>query len=82
VTVTNALPAEVQFVSANVSQGQCKPMADQPTISCELGTIGRENVAHVNIIVRATPGIYTNVAQDNLGDQASATYTIGPRLLQ
>ena len=83
VTVTDTLPAGVEFVSANASQGQCNPMADQPAIYCELGTIRRGNVAHVNIIVRATtPGTYTNVAQDNLGNQAAATYTVVPRLLQ
>ena len=79
VTLTDALPAGVEFVSANASQGQCNPMADQPTIYCELGSIPPGNVAHVNIIVRATtPGTYTNVATDLLGNQASATYTIVP----
>ncbi len=79
VTVTDALPAGVQFVAANASQGQCNPMADAPTIYCELGSIAPGNVAHVNIIVRATtPGTYTNVAQNQLGNQAAATYTIVP----
>ena len=79
VTLTDALPAGVQFVAANASQGQCNPMADAPTIYCELGSIPPGNVAHVNIIVRATtPGTYTNTAQDLLGNQASATYTIVP----
>ena len=31
VTVTDTLPGGVQFVAANASQGQCNPMADQPT---------------------------------------------------
>jgi uncharacterized repeat protein (TIGR01451 family) len=79
VTLTDALPAGVEFVSANASQGQCNPMADQPTIYCELGSIPPGNVAHVNIIVRATtPGTYTNVATDLLGNRAAATYTIVP----
>ncbi len=79
VTLTDALPGGVEFVSANASQGQCNPMADQPTIYCELGSIPPGNVAHANIIVRATtPGTYTNVARDMLGNRASATYTIVP----
>ena len=83
VTVTDTLPAGVTFVAAYPSQGSCYPMADRPAVYCELGTIRRGNVAHVNIIVRATtPGTYTNVAQDNLGNQAAATYTVVPRLLQ
>ncbi len=58
-------------------------MADEPTIYCELGTIRAGHVAHVNIVVTAaTPGTYTNTAVDMLGNQASATYTIVPRLLQ
>ena len=83
VTLTDALPGGVTFVAANASQGQCNPMADRPAVYCDLGTIRGGNVAHVNIIVRATtPGTYTNVAQDHLGNQAAATYTIVPRLLR
>jgi hypothetical protein len=57
-------------------------MADQPVIRCEFGRVASGNVAHANIIVRATtPGTYTNTASDNLGSQIAATYTIVPRRL-
>jgi hypothetical protein len=81
--VSDQLPGGVQFVSANASQGSCYPMADQPVIRCEFGRVASGNVAHANIIVRATtPGTYTNTASDNLGSQIAATYTIVPRLLR
>ena len=81
--VSDQLPAGVEFVAANASQGSCYPMADQPVIRCEFGRVASGNVAHANIIVRATrPGTYTNTATDNLGSQIAATYTIVPRLLQ
>ena len=54
-------------------------MADQPVIRCEFGSVAPGNVAHANIIVRATtPGTYTNTASDNMGSQIAATYTIVP----
>ncbi len=81
--VSDQLPGGVEFVSANASQGSCYPMADAPTIRCELGSVAPGAVAHANIIVRArTPGTYTNTASDNLGSQIAATYTIVPRLLR
>jgi hypothetical protein len=77
--VSDQLPGGVEFVSANASQGSCYPMADQPVIRCEFGRVAPGNVAHANIIVRATtPGTYTNTATDNLGSQIAATYTIVP----
>ena len=80
--VSDQLPGGVEFVSANASQGSCYPMADQPVIRCEFGRVASGNVAHANIIVRATrPGTYTNTASDNLGSQIAATYTIVPRRL-
>ncbi len=80
--VSDQLPGGVTFVSANASQGSCYPMADQPVIRCEFGSVAPGNVAHANIIVRATrPGTYTYVATDNLGSQIAATYTIVPRRL-
>src|SRR5215210_4216607 len=80
--VSDQLPGGVEFVSANASQGSCYPMADQPVIRCEFGRVAPGNVAHANIIVRATtPGTYTNTATDNLGSQIAATYTIVPRRL-
>ncbi len=78
VTITDSLPGGVGFVSANASQGDCLAMADEPTIRCDLGSIPSGNVAHVNIIVRATtPGTYTNAAEA-LGNQDTETITIAP----
>ncbi len=80
-TFTDTLPGGVEFVSANASQGSCYSLLGAPsfTIQCDFGSIPPGNVAHANIIVRATtPGTYTNVAQDMLGNQAAATYTIVP----
>jgi uncharacterized repeat protein (TIGR01451 family) len=51
VTVMDQLPAGVTYVSANSSQGQCYPMADQPVINCDLGTIRPRGVVHINVIV-------------------------------
>ena len=77
VTVNDQLPAGVTYLSAKASQGQCNPMADQPVITCELGTIPARGVAHVNVVVRATSrGTHTNVVSDQLGNQASARFTI------
>lgn len=77
VTLTDSLPGGVEFVSANASQGDCITLVDEPTIRCDLGDLYRAEVAHVNIIVRATtPGTYTNVVQDSEGNQATETYTI------
>jgi uncharacterized repeat protein (TIGR01451 family) len=83
VTVSDQLPAGITYVAANSSQGQCNPMADQPVISCQLGTIPPKGVAHINVIVRATQrGTHSNVVYDNLGNQASARFTIIRPLLQ
>ena len=77
VTVTHPLPGGVFFVDVNASQGACYSVAESTT--CQLGTIARGNVAHINVIVTAiTPGTYTSVAQDGLGNQAAVTYTIVP----
>jgi len=83
VTVSEQLPAGVTYITANSSQGQCNPMADQPTISCDLGTIRARSVVHINVVVRATqPGTRTNTVFDSLGNQASAQFTIIRPLLQ
>jgi len=83
VTVNDQLPAGVTYVSAKPSQGQCNPMADQPVITCQLGTIPARGVAHINVVVRATArGTHSNVVSDNLGNQASARFTIVRRLYQ
>ena len=83
VTVSEQLPAGVTYVASKPSQGQCNPMADQPVISCTLGTIPPKGVAHINVVVRATTrGTHSNVVYDNLGNQASAQFTIIRPLLQ
>jgi uncharacterized repeat protein (TIGR01451 family) len=83
VTVSEQLPAGVTYIAANSSQGQCNPMADQPVISCDLGTIRAQSAAHINVIVRATQrGTRTNTVSDSLGNQASAQFTIIRPLLQ
>jgi uncharacterized repeat protein (TIGR01451 family) len=79
VTVTDQLPAGVSYVSANASQGSCYPMADQPNIICNLGTIPAGGVAHINIVVEASSqGTFTNTVYDSLGNQTSAGFTIVP----
>jgi uncharacterized repeat protein (TIGR01451 family) len=80
VTVSEQLPAGVTYIAATSSQGQCYPMADQPVISCDLGTIPARSVAHINVVVRATQrGTHTNSVSDSLGNQAGAQFTIiGP----
>ena len=79
VTLTDTLPGGVGVVSANAGQGDCTVMADQPTISCNLGALSPGDATHVNIIVTAeTPGTYTNVAEA-LGNRATETITIAAR---
>ena len=55
-TFTDTLPGGVEFVSANASQGSCYSLLGAPsfTIQCDFGSIPPGNVAHANIIVRAT----------------------------
>lgn len=82
VTVYEALPAGVRYISATPSQGSCAPMADEPTIVCELGTIRAGGVAHVNVVVEAVrTGTHTNNVSDSLNNTASARFTIVRRLL-
>jgi uncharacterized repeat protein (TIGR01451 family) len=51
VTVTDALPAEVTFVSATPSQGTC---SDTSTFTCNLGTINNGNSATISLVVKTT----------------------------
>jgi uncharacterized repeat protein (TIGR01451 family) len=77
VTVSDQLPAGVSYVAAKASQGQCYPMADEPTIRCNLGTIPAKGVAHINVVVHATSrGTHSNYVYDKLGNEASARFTI------
>lgn len=83
VTVRDQLPAGVSYVGAKASQGQCNPMADEPTIVCTLGTIPPQGVAHINVVVDASArGTHHNYVYDNRGNEASAPFTIVRRLYQ
>lgn len=55
-------------------------MADRPTINCTLGAIPPGGVAHINIVVNTVRrGTFTNYVYDQLGNNASARYTVvGP----
>jgi dTDP-glucose pyrophosphorylase len=77
------LPAGVSYVAAKASQGECYPMADEPTITCTLGTIPPKGVAHINVVVTAASrGSHTNHVHDNHGNEASASFTIVRPLYQ
>ena len=77
VTVNDQLPGGVSYVGATASQGNCYPMADEPTINCTLGTIPPKGVAYINVVVTAeSRGSYSNLVSDNHGNEASADFTI------
>lgn len=83
VTVRDQLPAGVTYVGAKASQGQCNPMADEPTIVCTLGTIPPQGVAHINVVIDASSrGPHRNYVYDNRGNEATAPFTIIRRLYQ
>jgi uncharacterized repeat protein (TIGR01451 family) len=52
-TVSDSLPAHTEIVSATASQGTCDGTTD---IFCQLGTLGPNQTASVQIVVRATEG--------------------------
>ncbi|MEO8431172.1 MAG: DUF11 domain-containing protein [Acidobacteriota bacterium] len=61
VTVTDVLPAGLQFISATPSQGTCSGTS---TVVCALGTLGSGASATVVLSVRATtPGPVSNTAR-------------------
>ena len=61
VTVTDALPSRVTFVSADASQGSCTQIAG--IVTCDLGTVVNASTATVSIVVVAShQGILTNRA--------------------
>ena len=61
VTVTDELPAEVAFVSATPSQGECTQA--NGSVTCDLGSLPIEGTATVTFDVRPTaPGTITNAA--------------------
>jgi uncharacterized repeat protein (TIGR01451 family) len=60
VTMTDALPAGVTFVSATPSQGNCNGTA---TVTCNLGSLSNGGSAIVTIVVKPTAaGTITNTA--------------------
>lgn len=77
VTVTDALPAGVSFVSATPSQGSCSEASG--TVTCDLGTIAAAGSATVDIVVDVTAeGSIGNDAvvsadQTNVGASDTAT---------
>ena len=80
--VRDSLPANVKFVSATASQGQCSFESGgangSGSVDCDLGTLPPNDVAVIDIAVVPTqPGIITNVAYD-LINQASASAMVNP----
>ena len=83
VTLTDPLPAQVEFVSADPSRGVCTPTGG--TVVCDLGDLEVGASATVDIVVRAHwGGAVTNTALVSLAqndptpddDSASATTTV------
>ena len=69
VTVTDTLPASVEFVSATPSQGSCLQLGG--TVTCDLGTLAEQATAAVAIkVVPTATGTITNQAsvESPLGD--------------
>ena len=64
VTVRDALPAGLTFVSATPSQGTCSASGTPPTVTCPLGTMNSGASATIRIIVTPTTaaGSVTNTA--------------------
>lgn len=54
VVVTNALPPQVEFVSATASQGSCVNQSGM--VVCSLGTLPSGGTALIRIVARATTG--------------------------
>ncbi len=60
VTLTDALPAGVTFVSASSTQGTCSGIT---TVTCSIGTLANGAAATATIVVNPTsPGTLTNTA--------------------
>jgi uncharacterized repeat protein (TIGR01451 family) len=84
VTVTDALPSGVTFVSSSAGQGSCTGTA---TVSCALGTIGPSQSTTVSIVVKPTAeGPLSNTATvttsaadtNNANDSSTAATTVAP----
>jgi uncharacterized repeat protein (TIGR01451 family) len=85
VTVTDTLPASVEFVSATPSQGSCLQLGG--SVTCDLGPLAEQTSAAVAIkVVPTATGTITNqasvespLADDNLADNSDTEQTlVGP----
>jgi uncharacterized repeat protein (TIGR01451 family) len=75
-SVRDHLPAGLEFVSANSSQGTCAPLEGSNVVQCDLGTISSGGSATVEIVATpSAPGMITNHAADTGENQASETIT-------
>jgi uncharacterized repeat protein (TIGR01451 family) len=75
VTVTDALPDGVNYVSASTTQGTC---SGKPTVTCSIGTLANEATATVTIVVKVTKvGPIKNTASvsPSAGDSNTANYS-------
>jgi uncharacterized repeat protein (TIGR01451 family) len=54
VTVVDALPAGMTFVSATASQGTCSYISAVRTVRCDLGSLANQGAATVITVVRPT----------------------------
>ncbi len=88
VNVTNPLPPNVSFVSANPSQGSCQFASGQ--VTCSLGTLGGQSAATISITTTPiVPGVMlTNTvtvwraeAESNLANNSATVITYVPPAL-
>ena len=84
VTVTDGLPAGVNFVSATPTQGTC---SGTTTVSCNAGLVNNGGTVIVNItVVPQSPGQLSNTASvsateldtDNTNNSSTIQTTVGP----
>ena len=81
--VTDALPANVKFVSAYSPQGPCSfepgGANGSGTVSCDPGNLAPGESTQLDIaVVPQKAGIITNVANDSWGNEASASVEVHP----
>lgn len=58
-TVTDVLPANVSYVSATPTQGQCSGNA---TVTCTVGLLANGQTASITLVVKSTTGNVSNTA--------------------
>ncbi|MGZ5441761.1 MAG: IPTL-CTERM sorting domain-containing protein [Thermoanaerobaculia bacterium] len=85
VTVIDALPEDLRFVSASASDGTCSEAAE--TVTCQLGVLGTGASETVDIVVTLwDSGVLTNTAEasmiggevDTSDNAATVAITAGP----